>query len=93
MRKQADLNLRDMEREILDRISELSVSMARLEERILTKDDFHDEAAHFVSKSEHEKLEKKINILVFTGVVGTGAVAAADNIPALSKLLISLIGG
>ena len=91
MRKQENLTPL-LEHEILDRISDLTVAVARLEERILTKDTFHEEAAAFVSKEEHIKLEKKINLLALTGIFGTGTVIAAEKIPSVSKLLLAILG-
>lgn len=92
MRKQEELT-NVVEREILDRIADLTVAVARLEERILTKDAFREEAETFASKELYDKLEKKINLLALTGIFGTGTVIAADKIPAVSKILISMLGG
>lgn len=92
MRKQEDLT-NVVEREILDRIADLTVAVARLEERILTKDAFREEAETFASKALYDKLEKKINLLALTGIFGTGTVIAADKIPAVSKILLSMLGG
>lgn len=84
---------KDIARELLDRIADLAVSIARLEERILTKDAYHAETQKYATNETVAKLEKKINVLTVAGFLGTVSIVAVDKVPLFSKILLALFGG
>lgn len=83
----------DIAREILDRIADISVSIARLEERVLTKDVYHADTQKFATNETVAKLEKKINVLTAAGFVGTVSIVAVEKVPFVAKIFLSMFGG